>query len=162
LHTYPESKNSTFDDPQEKSEDSNDGVMSKEEEEALIKKKNARRQPNGSKKNSRKGISAEVFGDYNKKEEFKAKVYKKTEQSFTFIKNLLMKSIMFMNLSEENLKIVIDAMQERKCLAEEQIITEGEAGDMLYVIGEGEFDCTKIIAGKKTFLKTYKTSDLFG
>ena len=44
---------------------------------------------------------------------------------------------MFQNLSEENLKIVIEAMQERKCLKEEQIITEGEAGDMLYIIGDG-------------------------
>lgn len=33
---------------------------------------------NGGKKMSRKGISAESFGDYNKKSNFKPKVYIKT------------------------------------------------------------------------------------
>jgi len=33
---------------------------------------------------------------------------------------------------------------------------------MLYVIGSGEYECTKIIGGKKTYLKTYKTGELFG
>jgi len=35
-------------------------------------------------------------------------------------------------------------------------------GDVLYVIGSGEYECTKVINGKKTFLKTYKAGDLFG
>lgn len=33
---------------------------------------------------------------------------------------------------------------------------------MLYIIGDGEFECTKVIGGKKTFLKTYKPGELFG
>jgi cAMP-dependent protein kinase regulator len=44
---------------------------------------------------------------------------------------------MFQSLSEENLKIVIDAMHERKVIAEELVIKEGEEGDSLYVIGDG-------------------------
>jgi len=64
----------------------------------------------GVKKTSRKGISAEVFGDYNKKGDFTAKVIKKSEESISFLKNLLLKSIMFQGLSDENMKIVIDAM----------------------------------------------------
>lgn len=28
------------------------------------------------------------------------------------------------------------------------IITEGEIGDTLFIIGEGEYDCSKIIGGK--------------
>ena len=44
----------------------------------------------------------------------------------------------------------------------QQIITEGEDGDMLYLIGSGQFECTKLINGSKTYLKTYTAGDLFG
>ena len=60
------------------------------------------------------------------------------------------------------MKIVIDAMQERQCQAGDQLIKEGDSGDLLYVIGEGEFNCNKVIGGKNVFLKTYKSGDLFG
>ena len=43
-----------------------------------------------------------------------------------------------------------------------EIIREGEAGDMLYVIASGEYECTKMINGKSTYLKTYKAGELFG
>ncbi len=33
---------------------------------------------------------------------------------------------------------------------------------MLYIIGDGQFECTKVINGKKTYLKTYKPGELFG
>jgi hypothetical protein len=33
---------------------------------------------------------------------------------------------------------------------------------MLYIIGSGEYECSKMINAKRTFLKTYKTGDLFG
>jgi cAMP-dependent protein kinase regulator len=137
--------------------------MTKEQEDEINRKLQERQQKKvGVKKHSRKGISAEVFGDFNKKGEFTAKVIKKSEESITFLKNLLLKSIMFQNLSEENLKIVIDAMEELKFTPEMEVIKEGDAGDMLYVIGSGEYECTKVINGKKTYLKTYKTGELFG
>lgn len=44
---------------------------------------------NGGKKNSRKGISAEVFGEFNKKAAFVAKTIPKSKESSEFIKNLL-------------------------------------------------------------------------
>lgn len=42
------------------------------------------------------------------------------------------------------------------------VIKEGEDGDMLYIIGDGEYECTKVIGGKKTYLKTYKAGEFFG
>ena len=33
---------------------------------------------------------------------------------------------------------------------------------MLYIVGEGEFDCTKVIKGSETYLKTYKAGEYFG
>ena len=53
-------------------------------------------------------------------------------------------------------------MQERNVVVNQQIITEGEDGDMLYLIGSGQFECTKLINGSKTYLKTYTAGDLFG
>lgn len=47
-------------------------------------------------------------------------------------------------------------MQEVKCPPDKEVIKEGDAGDMLYVIASGEYECTKIINGKSTYLKTYK------
>jgi len=39
---------------------------------------------------------------------------------------------------------------------------EGEKGDTLYVVASGEYDCTKVIGGKETYLKTYKSGESFG
>lgn len=33
---------------------------------------------------------------------------------------------------------------------------------MLYIVGQGEFDCTKVIKGTSTYLKTYKGGEYFG
>lgn len=149
--------------PRADTHDHSEDEMTKEQEDEINRKLQERQQKKvGAKKHSRKGISAEVFGDFNKKGEFTAKVIKKSEESISFLKNLLLKSIMFQNLSEENLKIVIDAMEELKFTPEMEVIKEGDAGDMLYVIGSGEYECTKVINAKKTYLKTYKTGELFG
>ena len=102
---------------------------------------------NGGKKMSRKGISAESFGDYNKKSNFKPRVYVKTPDEFNSIKQLLLQSFMFKNLSEENLKIAIEAMQSKNCDVDEKIIEEGDVGDNIYIIGEGLFECTKMMNG---------------
>lgn len=59
-------------------------------------------------------------------------------------------------LNKEELDVVIDAMKEVKFNANSAVITEGEAGAVMYVVEEGELDCFKIISGKETFLKTFK------
>lgn len=111
---------------------------------------------------SRKGISAEVFGSFNKKGEFQAKVIAKSEKSIFLIRTLLLKSVMFQGLSDKNLRVVIGAMDERRMEAEELVIREGADGDVLYVVGEGEYECSKVVTGTRTYLKTYKEGELFG
>ncbi len=32
----------------------------------------------------------------------------------------------------------------------------------MYVVDSGEYDCTKVISGKETYLKTYKSGESFG
>lgn len=73
-----------------------------------------------------------------------------------------MKSILFENLCEQDRKIVIDAMDIKEAKQSEQIITEGEEGDVLFIVGSGEYACSKVIGGVETYLKTYKTGEYFG
>ena len=51
---------------------------------------------------------------------------------------------MFMALGEDDLDIVIDAMDEKKVSVGEAVITQGEKGNELYVVEEGHLDCFKI------------------
>lgn len=62
---------------------------------------------------------------------------------------------MFMALDEKDLKVVIDAMDDRKVNPKDFVIKEGENGDVLYIVESGEMSCTKFLNGKETFLKKY-------
>ena len=77
-----------------------------------------------------------------------AKVIAKSTAVKEEIKTLIEKSILFKSLNKEDLNIVIDAMEEVEAVPGQAIITEGEKGDTLYIIDEGEYDCFKVINGK--------------
>jgi cAMP-dependent protein kinase regulator len=51
---------------------------------------------------------------------------------------------MFSALNPDELNIVIDAMQNVKKNAGENVIKEGDDGDNLYVLEKGTLTCTKI------------------
>ena len=51
---------------------------------------------------------------------------------------------MFSGLDENEIEVVIDAMDERKAVHGENVITEGEKGDELYVVEEGTLECYKL------------------
>lgn len=89
------------------------------------------------KKNSRQGISAEVFGQFNKKTDFCPKIIEKDPSTTETIKKLIEKSILFQTLNKEDISIVIGAMEVVVAEPGQMIITEGEKGDTLYIIGEG-------------------------
>jgi len=95
-------------------------------------------------KGPRCSVSAEVFGKWNKKEEFKAPKYPKPPQVRDALKKRLEQAFMFSSLNPEELSIVLDAMQSVKKMAGEAVITEGEEGDCLYVVESGVLTCTKI------------------
>lgn len=62
---------------------------------------------------TRAAVSAEVYGDYNKKEDFKPTVIPKAEDVKKRILTRLKQSFMFANLDEKETDIVIDAMEEK-------------------------------------------------
>ena len=111
----------------------------------FLKKLQEKKKKKMEKKNSRQGISAECFGLFNKKAEYVQKVIPKDAATKEEIKKLIEKSILFQSLNKEDLGIVIDAMEEVSAQPAQSIITEGEKGDTLYIIDEGEYDCFKII-----------------
>lgn len=54
-----------------------------------------------------------------------------------------MQAFMFMALDEDELNVVIDAMDEKKAKLGATIITEGDKGDELYVVESGQLECFK-------------------
>jgi cAMP-dependent protein kinase regulator len=111
---------------------------------------------------NRVSISAEVFGKFNSPVNYKPKVTPKCEEIKHKIKNRLSQAFMFMNLDDNEMSVVIDAM-DHKCVAPgEFIIKEKDPGDELYVVECGQLSCSKIINGKDTFLKNYLSGDTFG
>lgn len=113
----------------------------------------------------RTSVSAEVFGRYNKKEEYVPYVVAKSQEVKNSIKERLRASVLFHAIGEEELNIVIDAMEEKIFTAGHTVITEGEAGSVLYVVDEGQLDCSKKIdpnSAEATYLKTYQPGEAFG
>jgi len=147
----------------------NSGMVNSDSEEdseeaqvEFLKKLEEKKKKKQDKKNSRQGISAEVFGQFNKKASFVAKVIEKDPATRETINKLIEKSILFQSLNKEDNNIVINAMEELKAEPGQAIITEGEKGDTLFIIGEGQYDCSKVIHGKETYLKTYQPGEFFG
>lgn len=59
------------------------------------------------------------------------------------IHDRLSQSFLFMGLDESDMTVVINAMDEKKANAGDTIITEGEKGDVLYVVEDGLLECYK-------------------
>ena len=112
----------------------------------------------------RGSISAEVYGQFNKKENFVPKFSKKSEEQIQRITKKVTKNFIFSSLNEKDLKTVIDAMEEKIFLKNSEVIKQGESGDVLYLLESGKLDCYKKFNNddSETFLKTYIPGDAFG
>ena len=86
---------------------------------------------------SRQGISAEVYGVFNKKQEFVPKVISKDSKTKASIKELLKKSVLFGQLADEDMSVVLDAMTVEEKSKDSYVIKEGEEGEVLYIVGSG-------------------------
>ena len=133
-----------------------------EEEQKRIDEEMRKRQQK--KKVGRTSVSAEVYGIHNVKKPFIPRVIPKTDEQIGRIKDRCMLSFIFNSLEDKELKTVIDSFEEKKYTAGQNVITQGEEGDVLYLVDSGELDCEKVFkAGDKpTYLKTYKTGESFG
>jgi cAMP-dependent protein kinase regulator len=110
----------------------------------------------------RQSVSAEAYGDWNKKGEFKAPVYDKDDGTITRIRACLPESFLFSALEEEEMKTVILALKERKLEANSRIINAGDDGDSMFIIEDGTVDCLKKIDGEEKVVKKCSSGDCFG
>lgn len=113
-------------------------------------------------KGMRTSVSAEAYGEWNKKEDFTPPVYPKTDDQKTRLAATLAKSFMFRALTTKEMDIVIDAMEEVNATQGERMINLGDEGDFLFVIETGSLECRKEIDGVDTLLKTVEEGDVFG
>ena len=113
----------------------------------------------------RNSVSAEVYGQYNARANFKAKVVPKDTQTKGLIRDLLSKSILFMNLEDRDMETIVMAMEVKQVKAGDQVIKQGDDGFELYIVGAGQLRCTKRFPETPevdTFLKNYETGEYFG
>lgn len=113
----------------------------------------------------RTSVSAEVYGMYNKKENYKPKVIPKSQAQKDKIGQRLNQAFMFSALEEKEKEIVINAMEEKHFKAGEWVIKQGEDGDHLYVVDQGSLKCFKRFSKtdkEDKYLKTYVPGESFG
>jgi cAMP-dependent protein kinase regulator len=93
-------------------------------------------------------VSAEAFGVWNKKSDFKAREVEKSEEVRQKIMDRLKQSFLFSSLSENEMHIVVGAMEERKHKNKEAVITQGEDGKELFIVEHGTLSCFKQFSGQ--------------
>ena len=71
---------------------------------------------------------------------------------------------MFSAVSDEDLEVVIDAMEEVKYAGGDTVIKQGDDGDTLFLVEEGAYKCARVMAKgqEPTYLKTYHPGEAFG
>ena len=132
------------------------------EEQKRIDEETKKRQQK--KKCMRVSVSAEVYGVHNVKKPYVPRVIPKTQDQINRIKDKCMQSFIFNSLEDKELKTVIDSFEEKKYKTGDLVISQGDEGDVLYLVDSGELDCEKVFKNgdKPTYLKTYVPGESFG
>ena len=151
---------------EESSSEEKDDVMDAKEEEVINNKLINIKKSQVMKKSliSRISVSAEAYGMYNQKKKYVPKVVPKNEDQMNRIRGKIISSFIFSALDEKDLEVVINAMEEKKFKLNENVITQGEDGDCLYIVETGQLKCYKTFksGSPPTFLKNYESGDSFG
>ncbi|KAL8433151.1 hypothetical protein ACSSS7_004091 [Eimeria intestinalis] len=87
---------------------------------------------------NRQSVSAEVYGEWNKKKDFVPPVHEKTPEQKKRIQEILENSFLFSSLDVEDEEVVLKAFEEKTVMKGERLIEQGADGDRLYLIEEGE------------------------
>ena len=92
---------------------------------------------------ARRSVSAEAYGNWNKKQAFVPTVIAKTSEQKDRIRTKLQKLFIFSALSAKDVEVIIDAMEERKFSQGHIVIGQGDEGNELYVVESGQLTCVK-------------------
>ncbi|CAI2371683.1 unnamed protein product [Moneuplotes crassus] len=112
----------------------------------------------------RASVSAEVYGNWNKKEDFEPRCIPKDEETVEVIKDKILHNFMFKHLNNSDLQVIIDAMKVVKVKCGEMVITQGEDGNDMYLVSTGKYTCFKTFPGDSTptHLRYYVSGEAFG
>lgn len=115
-------------------------------------------------KSMRTSVSAEAYGEFNKKGNFKAPVYPKNAEQKERINSKLNVSFLFSGLDKKEKDIIVDAMKIVEVKANTRVIEQGAQGDDLFVVDSGKLDCYKKFPNEDSerLLLTYGPNDAFG
>ena len=110
----------------------------------------------------RTSVSAEVFGKFNVQQAFKANVIHKSNENKQSIETRLKGAFMFGGLADNDLNTDVDAIARREFTNGETVILEGDKGDDLFIVENGQLACSKIFGDEDKFLKNFEVGDVFG
>eukprot|EP00927_Polykrikos_kofoidii_P060404 TRINITY_DN5539_c0_g1_i1.p1 TRINITY_DN5539_c0_g1~~TRINITY_DN5539_c0_g1_i1.p1 ORF type:complete len:332 (-),score=76.02 TRINITY_DN5539_c0_g1_i1:61-987(-) len=112
---------------------------------------------------SRGSVSAEAYGDWNRKTAFTPPVIPKTDDQQQRLKACLLNSFLFSSLEESDFSTIIGAMKEVVVEPKQRLIQQGDDGECLYVVESGAFNCIiKPADGDEKIVKTCQVGDVFG
>lgn len=74
-------------------------------------------------------------------------VFPKSAQAKQQLRDKLLQAFMFNALDENELNIVLDAVEEVTVQSGDKVIVEGDQGDCMYVLNTGSLACTKVFPG---------------
>ena len=106
----------------------------------------------------RKGISGEIYSSYKSVEYKKFEGEKYSEEKIEILIRLR-NFILFKNLSEQNILELIHCMKTRHYKTNDIVVREGEMGNELFLVVEGEFSCE---ANENEEGKIYERGSAFG
>lgn len=119
-----------------------------------------KRQSNIKKK---KAISAETD---NQGDDFQPPVIEKTDEQAQQIRQTLAMNFMFNNLEPNEQETVVQAMSIRTFNEGDVVITQGEDGAELFIVGDGALKCTQVQTEEEgaqpVLLREYQPGDVFG
>lgn len=118
--------------------------------------------PPASSKKARASVSAEAYGAWNQRKEFTPPVHPKSDEEKKQILDVLKLSFLFKSLDCHQLDTVVDAVISKTVEPGTRIIQEGDDGDVMFVIMEGNFECKKKLDGEEKVVKTCGPGDFFG
>lgn len=136
------------------SEDEIDTTEESEEEKFEVVRNQSMRQ--------RTSVSAEAYGVWNRLNQYIPKIIPKTQEQKQRILQRLEISLIFSQLDEIRKNVIADAMEAVEVNAGEIVISQGDDGNLLYVVDAGKLECFKQRVEGVEFLRFYETGEAFG
>jgi len=107
-------------------------------------------------------ITEQACAPCNMGTEHQEKVIPKDDMQKARLKEVLQQCWMFQSHDAESIDTVVDAMAEKVVDPDVQLITQGDHGDVMWVIEEGILECFAFVEGENKSLKVCKRGDVFG